>query len=134
MNRAEHAIAARREWSDEAYFEGLDAAQAREERVADEAAAVAAEIVSNPDRLAALIERGDLLLYEINVKQDGEPMTVERALARLIASSLRFPHVGLQHIARAIAEHLAGTTDVIEKAEVRISEQDDEAEEASYAA
>lgn len=132
MNRAENAIAARREWSDEAYFAGLDAAEAREERVKDEAAAVAAEIVSNPDRLAALIERGDLLLYEINVNQDGETMTIERAMARLIASSLRFPHVGLQHIARAIAEHLAATTDVLEKAEVRLAEQDADAEESIY--
>lgn len=132
MDRDGNAIAARREWSDAAYFASLDAAEAREDRVNAEAAAVAAEIVSNPDRLAALIERGDLLLYELQVKQDGELMTVERALARLIASSLRFPHVGLQHIARAIAEHLAATTDVLEKAEVRIAEQDADAEEASY--
>lgn len=132
MDRNEHAIAAAREWSDEAYFAGLDAAEAREDRVNAEAATIAAEIVANPDRLAALIERGDLLLYELQVQQDGETMTIERALARLIASSLRFPHVGLQHIARAIAEHLQTTTDVLEKAEVRLAEQDADAEEASY--
>lgn len=134
MNRAEHAIAAAREWADEAILDDLDAQEARQERIETEAAAIAAEIVADPNRLKHLVATGSVVLCEIIVAFRGEYMDMDRALAVLIAESLSGKPADLQPFAQEIAAVLAERDDVIELAARRIRERDElDAEDAYYA-